>query len=475
MRYMALAAGFDGILAQDGRSDQRCGDALRALSATGRKLILVTARELRELLEIFPEARLFDCVVAENGAVMHRPATRQSEILAQAPPEFLLQELRRRHVTPLSVGSSIVTTEHAHEHEISEALRKLRLDFQLVTNPGALMLLPAGVSKASGVRAALQELGISAHNLVTIGDSENDLALFELAEHAVAVQNASPVVKQVADCTTQGAYCDGFLELAHDLIATDLVDAVPRHKIVLDLREGLKEVSFVPGRDSLQVCGPAGSGKAAICHRLLERMLGQGYQCCVIASDLSSWCAPSPSPGAAPGAALPGLIVLGEAYESPTLAGIVSALEQPDTSVAVNLAALPLESRAGFIEALLLQLQALHTRSGRPHAIFIHQAQSLLGSARLSMIPRSQITMIYESETECLPVQREGAAERSASAKALPRAGRRIVPPANQAAAPGAAQAIAAGGACRISVFLPDVAPGAGSLSSAAVASMPEY
>ena len=76
MRYVALAAGFDGTLARDGHCDERCIEALRALAATGRKLILVTGRELRELLEIFPEARLFDYVVAENGAVMHRPATR---------------------------------------------------------------------------------------------------------------------------------------------------------------------------------------------------------------------------------------------------------------------------------------------------------------------------------------------------------------------------------------------------------------
>ena len=96
MRYVALAAGFDGTLARDGHCDQRCVEALRSLAATGRKLILVTGRVLRELLEIFPEARLFDYVVAENGAVMYRPATRQSAILAQAPPEILVQELQRR-------------------------------------------------------------------------------------------------------------------------------------------------------------------------------------------------------------------------------------------------------------------------------------------------------------------------------------------------------------------------------------------
>src|SRR5688500_12546515 len=202
MRYVAIAAGFDGTLARDGRCDERCIDALRALSATGRKLILVTGRELRELLEIFPEARMFDYVVAENGAVMHRPATRQSEILAQAPPEFLLQELRRRRVTPLAVGSSVITTVNANHAEVGDVLRKLNLDFQLVSNAGSLTIQPADVDKASGVRAALKDLGVSRHNLVAIGDGENDLALFQYAEHAVAVQNADPALKQVADRTT---------------------------------------------------------------------------------------------------------------------------------------------------------------------------------------------------------------------------------------------------------------------------------
>src|SRR4026207_196282 len=100
MRYVALAAGFDGTLARDGRRGQRCIEALRAIAAPGRKLILVTGRELRELLEIFPEARLFDYVVAENGAVMHRPATPESEIPAQAPPEPPPHAVRRRHGRP---------------------------------------------------------------------------------------------------------------------------------------------------------------------------------------------------------------------------------------------------------------------------------------------------------------------------------------------------------------------------------------
>jgi hydroxymethylpyrimidine pyrophosphatase-like HAD family hydrolase len=395
MRYVALAAGFDGTLARDGRCDERCIEALRALAATGRKLILVTGRELRELLEIFPEVRLFDYVVAENGAVMHRPATRESEILAQAPPEILLQELRRRHVTPLTVGSSIVRTVQANEAEVSAALRKLQLDFQLVTNPGALMMLPAGVNKASGVWAALRELGVSRHNLIAIGDGENDLALFEFAEHAVAVQNADPLVKRVANRTTQGSYCEGFLELARDLIATDLASAVPRHKVVIGARNHGAAVEITPCHDSVLLHGPAGSGKAALTLRLLEQFLESSYQCCIIGAEVA-------------GMRVPGEVeVFGDAHEVPRLTDILTALDQPTASVAINLAALPVETRPVFTDALLVQLQALHDRLGRPHVVLIHQAHSFVTDGVLASSARlSEVTMIYSTaEPERLPAR----------------------------------------------------------------------
>jgi hydroxymethylpyrimidine pyrophosphatase-like HAD family hydrolase len=395
MRYVALAVGFDGTLARDGVCDERCIEALRALAATGRKLILVTGRELRELLEIFPEVRIFDYVVAENGAVMHRPATRESEILAQAPPEILLQELRRRHVTPLSVGSSIVRTVQANEAEVSAALRKLQLDFQLVTNPGALMMLPAGVNKASGVWAALRELGVSRHNLVAIGDGQNDLALFEFAEHAVAVQNADTLVKRVANRTTQGSYCEGFLELARDLIATDLAGAAPRHKVVIGVRDNGKAVEVTPCHDSLLVHGPDGSGKTALCNRLLEQFLVSSYQCCIIDAQVNALQLPAE------------VEVFGDAHEVPRLTDILTALDQPTASVAVNLAALAVETRPVFTDALLVQLQALHDRLGRPHVVLIRQAHSFLADGVTASSARlSEVTMIYATaEPEQLPAR----------------------------------------------------------------------
>jgi hydroxymethylpyrimidine pyrophosphatase-like HAD family hydrolase len=49
------------------------------------------------------------------------------------------------------------------------------------------MILPPGVNKASGLVAALAELGLSPHNSVEVGDAENDHAFLSLCEVSVAV------------------------------------------------------------------------------------------------------------------------------------------------------------------------------------------------------------------------------------------------------------------------------------------------
>ena len=179
MRYVALATDFDGTLARGGCVEPSTIDALKRLAATGRRLLLVTGRELDDLCRVFAETDLFDRLVVENGAVLHRPSTGETRALAAAPPPEFVAELARRGVAPLSAGASIVATWHPNEETVLDVIRELGLELQVTFNKGAVMVLPAGVNKASGLAAALEELGLSAHNAVAIGDAENDHALLE--------------------------------------------------------------------------------------------------------------------------------------------------------------------------------------------------------------------------------------------------------------------------------------------------------
>src|SRR6185369_9507550 len=191
------------------------------LRKSGRKLILVTGRELDDLIKVFPRLDIFDRVVAENGALLYRPSTREERVLAERPPEEFVRELIHRGVERVSVGRVIVATWRPHETTAVEVIRDFGLELQVVFNKGAVMILPSGVNKATGLTAALHELGLSPHNVVGIGDAENDHAFLGLCECSVAVANALDTLKERVDWVTSGGHGDGTIELAQALIATD--------------------------------------------------------------------------------------------------------------------------------------------------------------------------------------------------------------------------------------------------------------
>ena len=81
----------------------------RVRDRPGLSLILVTGRELADLFNTFPHAKLFDRIVAENGAVLYDPAEQTIQSLAPPAAPALVSALQRARI-PLSVGHSIVAT-----------------------------------------------------------------------------------------------------------------------------------------------------------------------------------------------------------------------------------------------------------------------------------------------------------------------------------------------------------------------------
>jgi hydroxymethylpyrimidine pyrophosphatase-like HAD family hydrolase len=230
MHYLALATDFDGTIAHDGRVNEPTSVALRRLRDSGRKLLLVTGRELDDLFKIFPHDKLFDSIVAENGALLYHPSDQHEQTLAPPPPPAFLTALAARKV-PLSVGRSIVATNEPHEHAVLDAIRDLGLEWQVIFNKGAVMALPAGVTKATGLVRALQELGVPAERTVGIGDAENDHAFLRLCGVSVAVANALPAVKADADLVTTAGWGAGVTELIDWLLANDLAGVTPRYAL----------------------------------------------------------------------------------------------------------------------------------------------------------------------------------------------------------------------------------------------------
>jgi HAD superfamily hydrolase (TIGR01484 family) len=134
MQYLVLATDYDGTIAHDGVVEDDTIAALERLRAASRRLILVTGRELPDLRRVMPRLDLFDQVVAENGAVLYRPDSREERILANPPPSRFVERLQQMQVAPLSVRRIIIATWHPNEDKALDAVRELGLELQIVFN-----------------------------------------------------------------------------------------------------------------------------------------------------------------------------------------------------------------------------------------------------------------------------------------------------------------------------------------------------
>jgi HAD superfamily hydrolase (TIGR01484 family) len=221
MRYLLLATDYDGTVAHHGSVSDDTIAALERFRRSGRKLVLVTGRILDDLKKVFSRLDLFDRVVAENGATIYRPDTGQERPLAEPVPQPLLRELAA-HGVPFGTGRCIAATVEPHEQAVLAAIHKLGLEYQVVFNKGAVMILPSGVNKGSGLQHALDELGVSRKNVIAVGDAENDHALLHTAGFAVAVANALPPLRERADLVTRHPASEGVQELIAAVLAGEL-------------------------------------------------------------------------------------------------------------------------------------------------------------------------------------------------------------------------------------------------------------
>jgi hydroxymethylpyrimidine pyrophosphatase-like HAD family hydrolase len=369
VKLSVIALDYDGTVARGDVLDPSVREAIAAARTRGIVVLLVTGRILDELRRVAGDLHFVDGVIAENGAVMHFPDSGRTSALAPEMPQGFIAELRRRGI-PFTAGQCLVDADANEGPRLLDAIRTLELPLVLIFNRGRVMTAPQGVSKATGLRLALDTLRLSARNTVAVGDAENDYELLRLAEVGVAVEWGSRALQASADIVLKGSGPAEVGAYVRTLAATATLPTLPkaRRRLLLGYLEDGREFSLaVRGRNVL-VTGDAKSGKSWVAGLLCEQLMLHGYSVCAIdpEGDYSSL------------EALPGVTVLGREDAPPTPRELLRALRYPDRSVVIDLSRLPHDEKLEYVRAALPALNVLRRRTGLPHRILLDEAHYYL-------------------------------------------------------------------------------------------------
>jgi len=228
------------------------------------------------------------------------------------------------------------------------------------------MVLPSEINKASGLKRALKLLRLSPHNVVGIGDAENDQAFLSSCGCAVAVNNALPAVKSKTDfvVSDHGA---GVVELARMLTKDDLASVrprVPRAQAVVGHTSDGAALTVSPF-ETVLVTGSSGSGKSTIVTALLEQIREFSYQFCVVDPEGDY-------------RELRDVVTLGDSKQAPRIGEALELLASPETSIVTNLLAIDPPERPHFLTKLLPELAKMRAVSGRPHWLVFDEVHHCL-------------------------------------------------------------------------------------------------
>ncbi|NOK59941.1 MAG: hypothetical protein GFH27_549291n133 [Chloroflexi bacterium AL-W] len=370
MHLKVLACNLDHIWDANNDPIEEIRAILSQAKVAGMHIILVTRYTLDDLAMIWPYINTFKAVVAEDGAVIYFPECKRTIMPFGYLDPMLLPRLEKQGI-PLTHGEATARTWLPYDAAVLDVLRIFGGGALIEYNNDVVMIQPTGATKGTGLAYVLRELALSPHNVVVCGGDENDRSLFEMAELSIAFADAVPAIRTLADMVLPHTSSTGLQTLIANLSSGQIPHhrSQYQHQLLLGHQSSGTPVYLSPPQllhNNIGIFGDSGSGKSWLAGVLVEEMLKQGYQVCVIDPEgdhhsLSSF------PHT--------LLVGGSGARLPPVVDLVELCKHTGMSLIVDLSTCLPTERVAYVVELIHALRLLRHTYGRPHWILIDEIQ----------------------------------------------------------------------------------------------------
>jgi len=373
MYRRVLAFDFDGTLALNGDVPPEVETALEQCHASGHVLFLVTGRRY-ETVNLGHLGDLFAGIVWENGAVLTHTASGETYLPFGQLDTRLLKAIEEAGI-PFERGLAIAATWAPHDQALWRILSSLGGSTSIEYNKSAVMVLPPGATKGTGLERLLTLCGLSPRNLAAFGDAENDLSMLRLAEVSVAVADAVPAVIETADVLATAPGPQGVLEILKEYPLSGKFLDIPLKRerpILLGQTESGAAIHIPAARLAglnLGVFGNSATGKSWMVGLIAEGLHHEDYQVLLI----------DPEGDFRGLRVLPRFMsVTGDRATLAPPSAVVSLIDEGGVSLVLDLSQYPIGLRSHYLVKLLRALRPVRERKFRPHWIVLDEAQEFL-------------------------------------------------------------------------------------------------
>jgi len=220
-----FAVDIDGTITENGFGmiNLEALGVLRHLKRLGHNVVFVSGRSSVEsyLLAVFAGTTLLG--VGENGGCITKSPNSHlilgDQVICNRAFSLLKENLTNVNQKPVFPRMSEVVLERTFDiEEGRQIFKKNNLKVSLSDSTFAYHINSQGIDKAKGLTEALKILEADKEDLISIGDSETDVSMFQISHFSIALGNSSDQVKKSATLNVEGRSGDGLIEAINKIL-----------------------------------------------------------------------------------------------------------------------------------------------------------------------------------------------------------------------------------------------------------------